>query len=330
MSTRSGCGRSTTARTPVPDPSGHDRGQTPDVADAAVQGFLALLAARRAPRTVDAYRRDLTDLEGYLGKSPAEASVDEIQGWLADLRGRGQAPASIARRAAAARSFFRHLVLIGSRSDNPAADVDLPRRRDRLPRSLSPGEVERLIEAAQGPTPRALRDRALVELLYGAGLRVGEAVGLDRGRVDLENRIVRCIGKGDKERVVPLGREAASALRRYLARGRPHLDRRHRAELFLNAQGGALTRAGVFLILRRLAGKAGLEPARVHPHLLRHSFATHLLEGGADLRSVQEMLGHADLGTTELYTHVSDQRRRDTYFRAHPHARRRGRGARPN
>jgi site-specific recombinase XerD len=161
-----------------------------------------------------------------------------------------------------------------------------------------------------------------VELLYGAGLRVSEAVGLDRGRVDLENRLVRCLGKGDKERIVPLGRQATDALRRYLARGRPHLDRRRRPELFLNAQGGALTRAGAFLILRRLAGKAGLEPARVHPHLLRHSFATHLLEGGADLRSVQEMLGHADLGTTELYTHVSDQRRRDTYFRAHPHARR--------
>jgi site-specific recombinase XerD len=167
-----------------------------------------------------------------------------------------------------------------------------------------------------------LRDRALVELLYGAGLRVSEAVGLDRGRIDLDNRVVRCLGKGDKERIVPLGREGVESVRRYLARGRPFLDRRHRPELFLNAQGGALTRAGAFLILRRLAAKAGLDPTRVHPHLLRHSFATHLLEGGADLRSVQEMLGHADLGTTEIYTHVSDARRRDTYFSAHPHARR--------
>jgi integrase/recombinase XerD len=293
--------------------------------DEAVERFLAVLAARRAPRTVEAYRRDLADLAGYLGRSPAKADADDIRGWLADLRARGLAPASIARRGAAARSFYRHLVLIGDREDNPAAEVDLPRRRDRLPRSLSPREVESLIEAAQGVTPRSLRDRALVELLYGAGLRVGEAVALDRGRVDLENRVVRCLGKGDKERIVPLGRQAADALRRYLSRGRPHLDRRRRPELFLNAQGGALTRAGAFLILRRLAGKAGLEPARVHPHLLRHSFATHLLEGGADLRSVQEMLGHADLGTTELYTHVSDQRKRDTYFRAHPHARRKRR-----
>ena len=298
--------------------------RAPDpVADPLLESFLALLAARRAPRTVEAYRRDLADLAAFLGRPPAEANADDVQSWLADLRARGQAPSSIARRAAAARTFFRHLVALGFRSDNPAAEVELPRRHKRLPRSLSPREVERLIEAANGVSPRTLRDRALVELLYGAGLRVSEAVGLDGGRIDLENRLVRCLGKGDKERIVPLGREAAEALRRYLSRGRPFLNRRHRPELFLNAQGGALTRAGAFLILRRLSAKAGLEPERVHPHLLRHSFATHLLEGGADLRSVQEMLGHADLGTTELYTHVSERRRRDTYFKAHPHARRR-------
>jgi integrase/recombinase XerD len=291
--------------------------------DPVVEGFLALLAARRAPRTVDAYRRDLADLAAHLGGSPATAGTEQIESWLADLRARGQASNSIARRAAAARSFYRHLVALGLRADNPAADVDLPRRRTRLPRTLSLSEVDRLIDAANGVAPRALRDRALVELLYGAGLRVSEAVGLERGGVDLESRLVRCVGKGDKERVVPLGKQAAEALRRYLARGRPHLDRRHRPELFLNAQGGPLTRAGAFLVLRRLAAKAGLDPAQIHPHLLRHSFATHLLEGGADLRSVQEMLGHADLGTTELYTHVSDRRRRDTYFAAHPHARRR-------
>jgi integrase/recombinase XerD len=293
------------------------------VSDPDVEGFLALLAARRAPRTVDAYRRDLADLARSLGKPPAKATDEEVKTWLADLRGRGQAPSSVARRAAAARAFYRHLVLLGLRTDNPAAEVELPRRRNRLPRTLSPAEVERLIDAAKGTSPRSLRDRALVELLYGAGLRVSEAVGLERAGIDLDNRLVRCTGKGGKERIVPLGREAAEAVRRYQARGRPYLDRRHRPELFLNAQGGALTRAGAFLILRKLAEKAGLDPRRVHPHILRHSFATHLLEGGADLRSVQEMLGHADLGTTELYTHVSDRRRRDTYFSAHPHARRR-------
>jgi integrase/recombinase XerD len=289
--------------------------------DPHVDGFLALASARLAPRTVEAYRRDLAHLAAWLGGSPADADPQRLAAYVASLRAQGRAATTIARRVAAIRAFYRHEVLLGSRADNPAADLELPKRHRTLPRTLSPGEAERLIEAAAGTAPRTLRDRALVELLYGAGLRVGEAVALDRSSVDLEQRLVRCIGKGSKERVVPVGREAAEALRRYLARGRPYLDRRHRHELFLNAQGGALTRAGVFLILRRLAAKAGLEPDRVHPHLLRHSFATHLLEGGADLRSVQEMLGHADLATTELYTHVSDRRRRELYFQAHPHAR---------
>ncbi len=291
--------------------------------DADVEGFLALLATRRAPRTVDAYRRDLAHLARFLDASPATATTQDLERYLAELRAAGLTPSTIARRAAAVRSFFRHQQLLGTRVDNPGAELDLPRRRRKLPRTLSPGEAERLIDAAEGAQPRDLRDRALVELLYGAGLRVTEAVSLDKGGIDLDGRLVRCVGKGSKERIVPIGRPGAEALRRYLARGRPHLDRRHRPELFLNAHGGALTRAGAFLILRRLAAKAGLEPGRVHPHLLRHSFATHLLEGGADLRSVQEMLGHADLGTTELYTHVSDRRRRELYYQAHPHARRR-------
>jgi integrase/recombinase XerD len=296
---------------------------TERIRDPDVEAFLAVSAARLAPRTVEAYRRDLTAVAAVLGKPVGAATTEDVERYLASLRAEGLAPTTIARRAAAIRSFFRHQVLVGSRSDNPAAELDLPRRTRRLPRTLSPGEAERLVEAARGTTPRALRDHALVELLYGAGLRVSEAVGLERGGIDLDDRFVRTIGKGDKERVVPIGRQAAQALRRYLAQGRPHLDRRHRPELFLNAQGGPLTRAGAFLILRKLAGKAGLDPERVHPHLLRHSFATHLLEGGADLRSVQEMLGHADLATTELYTHVSDRRRRDAYFQAHPHARHR-------
>jgi integrase/recombinase XerD len=296
---------------------------TEPIRDPELEGFLALLGVQRAPRTVDAYRRDLTAIVAWLGRRLATLTTDDLERYLADLRAEGRSPATIARKTAAVRSFFRHQVLLGSREDNPAAALQLPRRTRRLPRTLSPAEAERLVEAAAGTTPRALRDHALVELLYGAGLRVGEAVGLERGSVDLDERLVRCTGKGGKERVVPIGRRAAEALRRYLARGRPYLDRRHRAELFLNAQGGPLSRAGAFLILKRLAEKAGLEPERVHPHLLRHSFATHLLEGGADLRSVQEMLGHADLATTEIYTHVSDRRRREVYFSAHPHARRR-------
>jgi integrase/recombinase XerD len=297
-----------------------DRTRDPDVSR-----FLAVSSARLAPRTIDAYRRDLAAFCDWFGKPLAKVERTDVEHYLAELRGEGLAATTISRRAAALRSFFRHQVLVGARSENPAADVGLPKRTRRLPRTLSPAEAERLVEAAAGTTPRALRDRALVELLYGAGLRVSEAVGLERGAVDLEGRLVRATGKGDKERIVPIGREAIDALRRYISRGRPFLDRRHRPELFLNAHGGALTRAGAFLILRRLAEKASLDPARVHPHLLRHSFATHLLEGGADLRSVQEMLGHADLATTELYTHVSDRRRKEAYFAAHPHARRRRR-----
>ena len=306
MSTRGACAGSMTDRIPDPD----------------VARFLAVSAARLAPRTIDAYRRDLSSFADWLGRGVTAVQREDVERYLAELRAAGLASTTIARRAAALRSFFKHQVLVGARADNPAAEVGLPKRTRRLPRTLSPGEAERLVEAANGTTPRSLRDRALVELLYGAGLRVSEAVGLERGAVDLDARLVRVTGKGDKERIVPIGREAVDALRRYLARGRPFLDRRHRPELFLNAQGGALTRAGAFLILRRLAEKASLDPVRVHPHLLRHSFATHLLEGGADLRSVQEMLGHADLATTELYTHVSDRRRKEAYFAAHPHARR--------
>jgi integrase/recombinase XerD len=296
---------------------------TEPIRDPDLDGFLALLAARRAPRTVDAYRRDLEHFARWLGAPPSGASTEQLESYVAQLRADGLSPATIARRLASLRALYRHLMLLDARPDNPAAELASPRRIRRLPRTLSPAEAERLIEAANGTTPRALRDSAIVELLYGGGLRVGELVSLEKGSVDLDERLVRALGKGSKERVVPIGRRAAEALRRYLSRGRPYLDTRHRPELFLNAKGGPLTRAGVFLILRRLAGKAGLEPARIHPHLLRHSFATHLLEGGADLRSVQEMLGHADLATTELYTHVSDSRRRELYFRAHPHARRR-------
>jgi site-specific recombinase XerD len=296
---------------------------TDRIPDPELDGFLAVLAAQRAPRTVDAYRRDLEHFARFLGAAPSRATTEELERYLAQQRADGLTGSTIARRVSALRSLYRHLMLLGVRADNPAAELSPPRRVRRLPRTLSPAEAERLIDAANGTTPRALRDSAIVELLYGAGLRVGELVSLERGSVDLDRRLVRALGKGSKERIVPIGRRAGEALRRYLSRGRPYLERRQRPELFLNAKGGPLTRSGVFLILRKLAEKAGLEPERVHPHLLRHSFATHLLEGGADLRSVQEMLGHADLATTELYTHVSDSRRRELYFQAHPHAQRR-------
>ncbi len=285
--------------------------------DTGLDGFLALLATRRAPRTVEAYRRDLLHLQSAIGKPVGSAGTDELRTYVAELRAAGRAPATIARRISAARSYFAHEVLLGSRTDNPAAELEQPRRRPRLPRTLSPREAERLIEAAAGTTPRALRDTAIVELLYGAGLRVSEAVGLERAGVDLEARLVRCVGKGSKERVVPIGRAAAEALRRYLSRGRPYLDRRHRPELFLNHHGRKLSRMGFLKILRQCVALAGIK-RRVTPHTLRHSFATHLLEGGADLRSVQEMLGHSSIATTQIYTHVDREYLREVYKTFHP------------
>ena len=232
-------------------------------------------------------------------------------------------PESVYLEIAALRAFYKFAETERFLPANVAENLSLPRRWKRLPKSLSDEEIKRLLAPEEPETPRSLCDRAVLELAYACGLRLAELRNLRLEQLHLDAGFVNVIGKGNKERVVPVGRQAVEALRRYLSRGRPYLDRRHRPELFLNAQGGPLTRAGAFLILRRRAEKAGLDPARVHPHLLRHSFATHLLEGGADLRSVQEMLGHADLSTTELYTHVSDRRRRELYFQAHPHARRR-------
>ena len=187
--------------------------------DPELDGFLAVLAARRAPRTVEAYRRDLIHIQSRLGKPVSSATTDDLNVYLAELRADGLAPATISRRISAARSFFAHQVMLGVRTDNPAAELEAPRRRPKLPRTLSPREAERLIEAAAGTTPRALRDAALIELLYGAGLRVSEAMGLERAGIDLDERLVRCTGKGGKERVVPIGRSAADALRRYVSRG---------------------------------------------------------------------------------------------------------------
>ena len=194
--------------------------------DPDLDGFLLLLAARRAPRTVDAYRRDLAQLAAWRAGPVAQATTEELERWLAEMRAAGVAASTAARRVAAVRSFFRHQMLLGAREDNPAAALQLPRRVRTLPRTLSPSEAERLIEAASGTTPRAMRDRALVELMYGAGLRVSEATGLHRRSVDLDDRLVRALGKGSKERIVPLGRPAVDAVRRYIALGRPHLDRR--------------------------------------------------------------------------------------------------------
>jgi integrase/recombinase XerD len=206
------------------------------------------------------------------------------------------------------------------RDSDPTAGVSAPRRGRKLPQVLTRAEVARLLEQPNGTEPTALRDGAILELMYACGLRASELIGLEPADVDLEEQVLRARGKGSKERVVPVGRTAATAVRIYLERGRPRLagERSERA-LFLNFRGGPLTRQGLYKIVRRHAQAAGLAD-KMSPHTLRHTFATHLLAGGCDLRSVQEMLGHADVATTQLYTHLSSERLKDVYFRAHPRA----------
>ena len=238
-------------------------------------------------------------------------------------QGNGKPPASTAtihRKAACLRSFYRHLRREGVRDSDPTAALSAPRRGRKLPHVLTRDEVNRLLSQPHGSEPAALRDRALLETMYACGLRASETIGLELRDIDLEEQVLRARGKGSKERVVPIGRKAVEALRLYIERGRPRLvNGRPEPHVFVNFRGGALTRQGLYKIVRRHALRAGLAD-RMSPHTLRHTFATHLLSGGCDLRSVQEMLGHADVSTTQLYTHLSSQRLKDVYFKAHPRA----------
>src|SRR4051794_15871223 len=290
-----------------------------------VGDYLTHLALERgaSPHTVAAYRRDLADLHGFLrerGRAVDEATADDLVAFAEALAGRGLAPASRRRRLAAARSLLRHRTRIGARSDDARAVVPLPARPRRLPKALSTEEAERLVTHPDA-TPLGLRDRAALELLYGAGLRVSELVALRPGDLDVDQQLVRVEGKGQKQRIVPTGREGAEAARRYLARGRPYLGKTPQRDAFLlNHRGRRISRQGVFDLVRRHGAEASIE-REVTPHTLRHSFATHLVENGADLRVVQELLGHASVATTEIYTHVSDTALRSAFERAHPRAR---------
>ena len=294
-----------------------------------VLDFLAYLEFERglARNTLDAYRTDLLQFGRFLetrGTTPVGATNADIADFLADLgRGNGRPPASpatIHRKAACLRSFYRHLRREGVLETDPTATISGPRRGRRLPKVLSRGEVTKLLEQPNGDGATDLRDAALLELMYACGLRASEAIAIEIGDVDLEDGVLRARGKGSKERVVPIGRRAIEAVRRYLEFGRQPLVRgRHVPQLFVNFRGEALTRQGLYKIVRRHAAAAGLDD-RMSPHTLRHTFATHLLAGGCDLRSVQEMLGHADVATTQLYTHLSSERLKDVYFRAHPRA----------
>jgi integrase/recombinase XerD len=292
--------------------------------------FLAYLELERglSRNTLEAYRSDLLQYGEFLdrrGLQATAASHGEIAEFLSELAaGTGERPplgaSTLARKVACLRSFYRHLRREGTIEHDPTAELRGPRKTQRLPRVLSRDQVLRLLSQPRGTEPRALRDRALLELMYACGLRSSEAVGLELADVDLDEGILCARGKGAKERLVPIGSEAVVALRSYCARGRPPLVGNGRAtRLFLNHHGGALTRQGLYKIVQGHARRAGLEQ-KMSPHTLRHTFATHLLAGGCDLRSLQEMLGHADLATTQIYTHLSAERLKDAYFSAHPRA----------
>jgi integrase/recombinase XerD len=292
--------------------------------------FLGYLELERglSRNTLDAYRSDLEQYGEYLrgrGLDPLQITQAELAGFVSSLAEGGDArravaPATLQRKIACLRSFYRHLRREQLIEHDPASDLRAPRARTRLPEVLSRDDVARLLSQPRGATPPALRDRALLETMYACGLRASEAIGLELSDIDLEAGILRARGKGSKERLVPIGSKAIGSLRTYLEKGRPRLvgigeERR----VFVNHRGAGLSRQGLYKIVQRHAATAGLAH-RMSPHTLRHTFATHLLAGGCDLRSLQEMLGHADIATTQIYTHLSADRLRDVYFDAHPRA----------
>jgi integrase/recombinase XerD len=295
-----------------------------------VLDFLAYLELERglSRNTLEAYRSDLLQYGEFLrraGRGPLEVTAADLDSFVTALANGGPdrppvAPATAQRKVACLRSFHRHLRREGLLDHDPTARLRGPKRSPRLPHVLGRAEVARLLAAPAGTEPAALRDRALLELMYACGLRASEATGIDLVDVDLDAGVLRARGKGSKERLVPVGRQAVKALRRYLSHGRTRLvGDRHETRLFVNRRGSGLTRQGLYKIVQRHARTAGLA-GRMSPHTLRHTFATHLLAGGCDLRSVQEMLGHADVATTQIYTHLSAERLRDVYHQAHPRA----------
>lgn len=291
--------------------------------DPAIGAFLVHLEVERrvAANTVAAYRRDLARIDHAaraMGRAPADLGRGDLEACVRQAMSDGLAPSSAARLVAAVRSFYRFLHLSGRLAANPADDLHPPRRLSTLPRFLSAEEVDRLIAAPDVSTPTGLRDRALIEVLYASGLRVSELVGLRLTDVRHEEGWLQCLGKGHKQRIVPLGDESAAWLRRYLAEGRPRFVRRECPWVFLRARGGTrLTRGGFWKILKAYGRGANIT-SPLSPHVIRHSFATHLLERGADLRAIQAMLGHADLSTTQIYTHVLEARLRHVYDTFHP------------
>jgi integrase/recombinase XerD len=296
-------------------------------ADQVITDYLDHLRYERglSANTVSSYGRDLARYQAFLverGAGVLAAGEADVDDYFAGPGGIGAA-ATVARRVASLRGLYGYLVREELVKVDPTARLRTPKQKQDLPRVLSVEDVLALLGSVAPAGPLGERDLAMFELLYGCGLRASELLGLRDGDVDLEAGVVRCVGKGDKERIVPMGSAAAAALTRYLRDGRRTLQRgRRRPELFLNARGAPLTRQGLDYLLRRYLRKAGLV-GRASTHTFRHSFATHLLAGGADLRSVQEMLGHANVATTQLYTHVTVEHLREVFVETHPRARKR-------
>jgi integrase/recombinase XerD len=292
--------------------------------------FLAYLELERglSRNTLSAYRSDLEQLGEFLERrrlDPLAASGADLAAFVTELATGGEgrrpaAPATLQRKIACLRSFYRHLRREGILETDPTTQLRAPRPRGVLPKVLSRDEVNLLLAQPTGSSPAALRDRALLETMYACGLRASEAIGLALRELDLEAGLLVARGKGSKERIVPVGSTAREALTAYLGAGRPQLvGLRTEPQVFVNLRGVGLSRQGLYKIVKRHARTAGLAQ-KMSPHTLRHTFATHLLAGGCDLRSLQEMLGHADIGTTQIYTHLSAERLRDVYFDAHPRA----------
>lgn len=295
----------------------------PADASAAIDAYLDHLRIERrlAPLTIESYSRDLAALARFAEETGAEVerlSRQDLEAFVRGLMSSGLSPRSSARAVACVRGFYRFLVLDRRVEASPADDLRAPRAWPALPHFLTLDEVDRLMVQPDVSTPGGLRDRAMIELLYATGLRVSELVGLRQADLNLDAGYLSCVGKGDKERLVPIGDQAVAWVRRYLREARGVLLKgRTSPRLFVNARGGSLSRVGFWKILKGHGLRAGL-PSDLSPHVLRHSFATHLLDRGADLRAIQMMLGHADLSTTQIYTHVLDARMKAVYEKFHP------------